>query len=103
MPSVVQSYSCDNLSIVAMVQASGRGTLYGLSLICAVALLVRCMVGLHPYSGMGLICNRELSVLTITDNRIICVVGAGIAPMYGDYEAQRHWMELSTHLPVSEW
>ncbi|RDA86994.1 hypothetical protein CP532_6695 [Ophiocordyceps camponoti-leonardi (nom. inval.)] len=24
-------------------------------------------------------------------------------PMYGDYEAQRHWMELTTHLPVSQW
>ncbi|PHH88443.1 hypothetical protein CDD83_7524 [Cordyceps sp. RAO-2017] len=24
-------------------------------------------------------------------------------PMYGDYEAQRHWMELTTNLPVSQW
>ena len=31
------------------------------------------------------------------------MIGAGNAPMYGDYEAQRHWMELTTHLPVSEW
>lgn len=23
--------------------------------------------------------------------------------MYGDYEAQRHWMELTIHLPVREW
>lgn len=23
--------------------------------------------------------------------------------MYGDYEAQRHWMEITTHLPVSQW
>ena len=23
--------------------------------------------------------------------------------MYGDYEAQRHWMEVTTHLPVSQW
>ncbi|EAU86038.2 glucosyltransferase Alg6 [Coprinopsis cinerea okayama7 len=23
--------------------------------------------------------------------------------MYGDYEAQRHWMELTTHLPFREW
>lgn len=23
--------------------------------------------------------------------------------MYGDYEAQRHWMEITTHLPVSKW
>lgn len=23
--------------------------------------------------------------------------------MYGDYEAQRHWMEITTHLPISQW
>lgn len=23
--------------------------------------------------------------------------------MYGDYEAQRHWMELTIHLPFSKW
>ncbi|OCL08052.1 glycosyltransferase family 57 protein [Glonium stellatum] len=24
-------------------------------------------------------------------------------PMYGDFEAQRHWMELTTRLPISQW
>ncbi|KIX01235.1 uncharacterized protein Z518_08960 [Rhinocladiella mackenziei CBS 650.93] len=24
-------------------------------------------------------------------------------PMYGDFEAQRHWMEITIHLPVSSW
>ena len=24
-------------------------------------------------------------------------------PMHGDYEAQRHWMEITAHLPVSQW
>jgi alpha-1,3-glucosyltransferase len=23
--------------------------------------------------------------------------------MFGDYEAQRHWMEITTHLPMSQW
>lgn len=23
--------------------------------------------------------------------------------MYGDYEAQRHWMEITTHLPIAQW
>jgi alpha-1,3-glucosyltransferase len=23
--------------------------------------------------------------------------------MHGDFEAQRHWMELTVHLPISEW
>ncbi|KAH9841629.1 glycosyltransferase family 57 protein [Rhodofomes roseus] len=29
--------------------------------------------------------------------------GQGTPPMYGDYEAQRHWMELTIHLPMREW
>ncbi|KAM3089349.1 Glucosyltransferase-like protein [Clarireedia jacksonii] len=24
-------------------------------------------------------------------------------PMHGDFEAQRHWMEITTHLPMSQW
>ncbi|UYV66252.1 ALG6 [Cordylochernes scorpioides] len=24
-------------------------------------------------------------------------------PMFGDFEAQRHWMEITYHLPVAEW
>ena len=23
--------------------------------------------------------------------------------MYGDYEAQRHWMEITINLPITEW
>lgn len=29
--------------------------------------------------------------------------GQGKPPMYGDFEAQRHWMEITTRLPVSQW
>ncbi|RXW25365.1 hypothetical protein EST38_g522 [Candolleomyces aberdarensis] len=29
--------------------------------------------------------------------------GEATPPMYGDYEAQRHWMEITTHLPFREW
>nr|KYP55920.1 putative dolichyl pyrophosphate Man9GlcNAc2 alpha-1,3-glucosyltransferase [Cajanus cajan] len=43
------------------------------------ALLVRAAVSLHPYSG------------------------AGNPPKFGDYEAQRHWMEITINLPVREW
>ncbi|ORZ05167.1 ALG6, ALG8 glycosyltransferase family-domain-containing protein [Lobosporangium transversale] len=45
----------------------------------AIAALVRWIVGLGPYSGMA------------------------IPPRYGDYEAQRHWMELTIHRPIREW
>ncbi|CAH9067209.1 unnamed protein product [Cuscuta europaea] len=56
-----------------------RGT--GASFLCIslFALLVRLSVSLHSYSG------------------------AGTPPMYGDYEAQRHWMEITINLPVKEW
>ncbi|KAI8840517.1 ALG6, ALG8 glycosyltransferase family-domain-containing protein [Chytridium lagenaria] len=29
--------------------------------------------------------------------------GKGHPPMYGDFEAQRHWLEITFHLPVSQW
>ncbi|XP_066548514.1 dolichyl pyrophosphate Man9GlcNAc2 alpha-1,3-glucosyltransferase [Amia ocellicauda] len=29
--------------------------------------------------------------------------GAGKGPMFGDYEAQRHWQEVTYNLPVQEW
>ncbi|XP_062308928.1 dolichyl pyrophosphate Man9GlcNAc2 alpha-1,3-glucosyltransferase [Osmerus eperlanus] len=29
--------------------------------------------------------------------------GAGKPPMFGDYEAQRHWQEVTHNLPVHEW
>ncbi|KAK6150977.1 hypothetical protein DH2020_015909 [Rehmannia glutinosa] len=43
------------------------------------AVLIRLSVALHPYSG------------------------AHTPPMFGDYEAQRHWMEITVNLPVKEW
>ncbi|KAI3939951.1 hypothetical protein MKW98_029727 [Papaver atlanticum] len=43
------------------------------------ALLVRVIVSLNSYSG------------------------AGDAPKYGDYEAQRHWMEITLNIPAKKW
>ncbi|KAF7721201.1 Mitochondrial beta-keto-acyl synthase [Apophysomyces ossiformis] len=34
---------------------------------------------------------------------ILGLVGFQAPPMYGDYEAQRHWMEITTQLPTSQW
>lgn len=44
-----------------------------------IAVLFRWFVSLHDYSGKS------------------------ITPMYGDYEAQRHWMEITISLPTSQW
>lgn len=51
------------------------------SLFCCVlfAIFLRCGVSLNAYSG------------------------AGKPPMYGDYEAQRHWMEITFNLPIQQW
>ncbi|KAK6061146.1 ALG6, ALG8 glycosyltransferase family protein [Cooperia oncophora] len=31
------------------------------------------------------------------------LAGEGKPPMYGDFEAQRHWMEVTVHLPSKQW
>ena len=43
------------------------------------SLLLRCLLSCHPHSGEG------------------------VAPMRGDYEAQRHWQEVTINLPLAEW
>ncbi|KAG2489811.1 hypothetical protein HYH03_011760 [Edaphochlamys debaryana] len=43
------------------------------------AMMLRVLTGVSSYSGMN------------------------DPPKYGDYEAQRHWMELAVNLPVREW
>jgi alpha-1,3-glucosyltransferase len=30
-------------------------------------------------------------------------LGQGTPPMFGDYEAQRHWLEITLHLPTRQW
>lgn len=43
------------------------------------AMLVRSIISLHPYSGQN------------------------TPPMFGDFEAQRHWQEISVNLPITDW
>jgi len=50
-----------------------------LALISSFAVLLRCCVTYHSHSGEGK------------------------PSMYGDYEAQRHWQEITLNLPSSEW
>eukprot|EP00889_Picochlorum_renovo_P008635 jgi/Picre1/35665/NNA_003126.t1 len=47
--------------------------------IVALGLVLRLCLGSHSYSGKG------------------------NPPMYGDYEAQRHWMEVTLNLKVKDW
>ncbi|XP_044740163.1 probable dolichyl pyrophosphate Man9GlcNAc2 alpha-1,3-glucosyltransferase [Chrysoperla carnea] len=43
------------------------------------AIFLRCATSLHSYSGQN------------------------TPPMFGDYEAQRHWMEITFNLPIRQW
>lgn len=54
-------------------------TRWAVPCVLAFAVFVRVAVSTHGYSGEG------------------------DPPMYGDYEAQRHWMEITLHTPLSEW
>jgi alpha-1,3-glucosyltransferase len=29
--------------------------------------------------------------------------GFNVPPMHGDFEAQRHWLEITTNLPINMW
>ena len=49
-------------------------------LLCLVgAVLLRITLGYHPHSG------------------------SATPPLFGDYEAQRHWMEITYNLPIRQW
>ncbi|KAF5360802.1 hypothetical protein D9756_004908 [Leucocoprinus leucothites] len=50
-----------------------------LPLLVLLSTLLKFCIGLGPYSGHG------------------------TPPLFGDYEAQRHWMELTLHLPFRRW
>ena len=47
--------------------------------IIIIAVFFRLLVALHSYSG------------------------AGVAPIFGDFEAQRHWMEITINVPLKDW
>eukprot|EP01132_Coremiostelium_polycephalum_P002878 gene2878-3578_t len=49
-----------------------------LVLLC-ISVLLRYLVSIHPHSGQGK------------------------APMFGDYEAQRHWMEITINTDIKQW
>lgn len=65
-------------------------------LIIVSSTLIKWSVGLGSYSGMccGTYTRRVLDAVRS---------GKGTPPMFGDYEAQRHWMELTIHLPTNLW
>lgn len=62
--------------------------------------IVRWAVALNPYSGTGFLDAFRVgwSVWQHCYDQ-----GCNTPPLFGDYEAQRHWMELTIHLPTNQW
>ena len=65
-------------------------------LILIAAGLFRWTVGLWGYSGKAGQDHLRRTCLTK-------MPGFGKQPMHGDFEAQRHWMEITNNLPMSIW
>ena len=66
-------------------------------LILMVVGLFRWTAGLWGYSGKKAEGSDRPEVNADRDE------GYQTPPMHGDFEAQRHWMEITTHLPASQW
>lgn len=64
-------------------------------------LLLRFLISSNSHSGRCL-CHfiRKSPSITMRD---FFFVGQQSPPLYGDYEAQRHWMEITINLPIQEW
>ena len=58
---------------------------------------IKWAIGLGPYSGRTSNWSPEAQITNLPSQ------GRGDPPMFGDYEAQRHWMEITIHLPLQQW
>jgi hypothetical protein len=61
------------------------------------AIAMRWIVARYPYSG-------KFKLLLLVRFLFISInKGYNKPPMFGDFEAQRHWMELTVNLPINQW
>ncbi|CAG8524208.1 3722_t:CDS:2 [Acaulospora colombiana] len=53
---------------------------------------------------IGSLCAKFVAWIRLNEQFLIDdKSGYNTPPMYGDYEAQRHWMEITLHIPISQW
>jgi alpha-1,3-glucosyltransferase len=67
--------------------------------ILSASIIVKLMIGLGSYSGPYILLGSLQRCLFI----YVLLIGHATPPLYGDYEAQRHWMEITRHLPLKQW
>ena len=58
---------------------------------------IKWAIGLGSYSG------KTSNWCPVAHTTGSLLLGRNTPPMFGDYEAQRHWMEITTHLPFRQW
>lgn len=75
---------------------SSTSTWTVLPVILMIVGLFRWTAGFWGYSGTTLLLRTMFRFL-------IRRPGFQSPPMHGDFEAQRHWMEITAHLPLSQW
>ena len=45
----------------------------------------------------------QLRWIQVSKTMLTWCIGLEKPPMHGDFEAQRHWLELTLHVPLKEW
>lgn len=81
-----------------------------------VALGLRAWVAVNfSYSGSFSVTNSSTQLFWLSlyksaafkssshSNECLHCPGAGKPPMFGDFEAQRHWLEITHNLPIGDW
>jgi alpha-1,3-glucosyltransferase len=72
-----------------------RGWVIPVSMVAAA--WVKWLVGLGGYSGWSCL------YVTLRPDIFTMLPGFNAPLMFGDYEAQRHWLEITIHLPLRQW
>lgn len=94
-------HSCQGTRLPSSENYPGRAVTHFINLLS---------VDSHVVTRLFCVCERASSLSFIdvalhsTDQQLTYLsLGAGKPPMFGDYEAQRHWQEVTYNLPVREW
>lgn len=72
---------------------------FWLAFVAAASTLIRCLMSLFPYSGNA----KNLLKPNQIQKNLLISTGQSKPPMFGDYEAQRHWMEITFNLKPTQW